>query len=158
MEATSSVRIISKTVGQGQRPQWSHRVRFHALSVRSVSLRWLLVSCVNALSWAKDGDLLLSGGDDTTYVSMQSSHIIQSDRMIGCECGGLTLATPRRRTRSSANQSSTPVIEPTSSMLKCYRSPLECASIPITELLESLFRVRASERPSLVTSKSVSST
>ena len=23
-------------------------------------------SCVNALSWAQDGELLLSGGDDTT--------------------------------------------------------------------------------------------
>ena len=27
-----------------------------------------IFSCVNALSWAADGELLLSGGDDTTYV------------------------------------------------------------------------------------------
>ena len=28
----------------------------------------IVLRCVNALSWAKDGQLLLSGGDDTTYV------------------------------------------------------------------------------------------
>jgi len=26
--------------------------------------------CVNALSWAADGEFLISGGDDTTYVSV----------------------------------------------------------------------------------------
>lgn len=29
--------------------------------------------CVNALSWAKDGQLLLSGGDDTTCVLLVDS-------------------------------------------------------------------------------------
>ena len=28
-----------------------------------------LISCVNALSWAKGGEILISSGDDVTYVT-----------------------------------------------------------------------------------------
>lgn len=34
--------------------------------------------CVNALSWANGGELLLSGGDDTTYVSNPTTDNLNS--------------------------------------------------------------------------------
>lgn len=35
--------------------------------------------CVNALSWARDGELLISGGDDHTYVVMLGQPHIRPD-------------------------------------------------------------------------------
>lgn len=37
-----------------------------AISILRLSVLNPTSSCVNALSWARGGDLLISGGDDTT--------------------------------------------------------------------------------------------
>ena len=64
------------------------------------------ISCVNALSWAQDGDLLLSGGDDTTCVSLIFLLIPMSNlhrlRLLVYASGDSTSPILNRSTRLSA--------------------------------------------------------
>jgi hypothetical protein len=87
---------------------------------------------VNALSWAREGELLLSGGDDTTCVSWTDT-VSLIDALIvalqGSEFGVWTTATQLLNILSYANPSYAQGIGRIYSMHRCYPSHHECAGL-----------------------------
>lgn len=62
----------------------------------------LIISCVNALSWSDDGDILLSGSDDKRYVAELGSTSQADD-------GRICIWTPDRSSIPSSSRSPHPL-------------------------------------------------
>lgn len=92
--------------------------------------------CVNALSWAKEGAVLITGGDDTTCVPLilvkPSVHRHSLRSLEGSACGGWDPMTLDNKTiPSCATLSFTQPIVQTYSMRKCCPIHLVCMCLVV---------------------------